>query len=48
MPSIEITTTLSQAGAVATLLGPYLIVALAFVFGPRLLKLGLRLVKGGE
>lgn len=36
----------AQAGAVATWFAPALGVVLAFVFGPRLLKLAVRMIKG--
>jgi len=37
---------LANAGTIATVFAPYVAVAVAFVFGPRLLKMGLRIVKG--
>lgn len=37
---------LNNAGLIATMFAPYIAVGLAFVFGPRLLKMGLRIVKG--
>lgn len=46
MPPIVLATVLTDAGTIATQLAPYVGVALAFVFGPRLLKMGIRIVKG--
>lgn len=46
MPTITLATVLADAGTVATELAPYITVALAFAFGPRLLRMGLRLIKG--
>lgn len=46
MPTITLATVLTDAGTVASEFAPYIGVALAFVFGPRLLKMGVRMVKG--
>lgn len=46
MPTITLASVLTDAGTVAALLGPYITVALAFVFGPRLLKAGYHMIKG--
>jgi len=46
MPAIVLATVLTDAGTIAAELAPYIGVALAFTFGPRLLKMGLRIVKG--
>jgi hypothetical protein len=37
---------LENAGLVAAELGPYVGIALAFTFGPRLLRMAVRLIKG--
>jgi hypothetical protein len=46
MPTITLATVLTDAGSVATLIGPYVGIALAFAFGPRLLRMAVRLIKG--
>lgn len=46
MPTVALASVLTDAGTVATEFAPYIGVALAFAFGPRLLKMGIRLVKG--
>lgn len=46
MPTITLATVLTDAGTVAAEIGPYVGIALAFAFGPRLLKMAVRMIKG--
>lgn len=46
MPTITLANVVTDAGTIATQLAPYIGVALAFVFGPRLLRMGISLIKG--
>lgn len=45
MPSVELTTVISDALSVIANFGPYLGIGLALVVGPRLLKMGVSFIK---
>lgn len=46
MPTITLASVLTDAETVAALFAGYIGVALAFAFGPRLVRTGLRMIKG--
>lgn len=46
MPTVTLADVVTNAGTVAAVFGSYVLVALAFAFGPRLLRIGIRMIKG--